>query len=137
MIRHSPNPHDSRPILVGLDGSENSESAMWWAADIAVESKRSLRLLTCYALPALIGMGFSAGYVGPMLSSEEIRALDEHHRTALDLLKSKILRTHPELEIELFLDQGSPVMALLKASSDVSMIVVGTKGVGSVHALLM
>jgi nucleotide-binding universal stress UspA family protein len=110
---------------------------MWWAVDIAVESKRSLRLLTCYALPALIGMGVSAGYVGPMLSSEEIRAVDEHHRTALDLMKSKVLKTHPELEIEMFLDQGSPVMALLKASVDASMIVIGTKGVGSGHALLM
>jgi nucleotide-binding universal stress UspA family protein len=131
MIHHSPIPHDSRPILVGLDGSENSESAMWWAVDIAVESKRSLRLLTCYALPALIGMGVSAGYVGPMLSSEE------HHRTALDLMKSKVLKTHPELEIEMFLDQGSPVLALLKAATDASMIVIGTKGVGSGHALLM
>ena len=137
MIRHLPIPHDPRPILVGLDGSENSESAMWWAVDIAVESKRNLRLLTCYSLPALVGMGVSAGYVGPMLSSEEIRAADEHNRTALDLLKSKILKTHPEIEIETFLDQGSPVMALLKASEDASMIVVGTKGVGSGHALLM
>ena len=137
MIRHSPIPHDPRPILVGLDGSENSESAMWWAVDIAIESKRNLRLLTCYSLPAMIGLGVSAGYVGPLLSSEEIRAADEHHRTALDLMKSKVLKTHPELEIETFLDQGSPVVALLKASVDASMIVIGTKGVSSGHALLM
>ncbi len=137
MIHHSPIAHDPRPILVGLDGSENSESAMWWAVDIAVESKRNLRLLTCYSLPALVGIGVSAGYVGPMLSSDEMRAADEHNRTALDLMKSKILMTHPEIEIETYLDQGSPVMALLKASEDVSMIVIGTKGVGSGHALLM
>jgi len=137
MIHHSPIPHDLRPILVGIDGSENSESAMWWAVNIAVESNRSLRLLTCYSLPALVGMGVSAGYVGPMLSSEEVRAADDHNRAALDLMKSKILKTHPEIKIETFLDQGSPVMALLKASDDVSMIVIGTKGVGSGHALLM
>jgi len=137
MIHQSPVPHDPRPILVGLDGSENSESAMWWAVDMAVETHRKLRLLTCYSLPALVGMGISAGYVGPMMSSEEIRATDDHHRHALDALKSKILTTHPEIEIETYLDQGSPVMALLKASEDVSMIVVGTKGVGSGHALLM
>jgi hypothetical protein len=137
MIHHSPIPHDPRPILVGIDGSENSESAMWWAVDIAVESNRSLRLLTCYSLPALVGMGVSAGYVGPMLSSEEVRAADDHNRATLDLMKSKILKTHPEIKIETFLDQGSPVMALLKASDDVSMIVIGTKGVGSGHALLM
>ena len=137
MIHHSPIPHDSRPILVGIDGSENSESAMWWAVDIAVESKRNIRLLTCYSLPAMVGLGVSAGYVGPLLTSEEIREADTKHRNALEAMKSRILATHPELEIEMFLDQGSPVMALLKASEDSSMIVIGTKGVGSGHALLM
>jgi nucleotide-binding universal stress UspA family protein len=110
---------------------------MWWAVDMAVQTHRSLRLLTCYSLPALVGMGISAGYVGPMMSSKDIRAVDDHHRKALDSLKSKILITHPEIEIETYLDQGSPVMSLLKASEDASMIVVGTKGVGSGHSLLM
>ena len=137
MIHHSPMPHDPRPILVGLDGSENSESAMWWAVDIAIESKRSLRLLTCYSLPAMIGLGVSAGYVGPLLTSDEIRDLDALHRNVIEDLKAKILANHPELVIETCLDQGSPVMALLKASEDSSMIVIGTKGVGSGHALLM
>ena len=137
MIRHSPIPHDPRPILVGLDGSENSESAMWWAVDIAIESKRNLRLLTCYSLPAMVGLGVSAGYVGPLLSSDEIRDLDAHHRNVIETLKAKILANHPELVIETCLDQGSPVLALLKAAADVSMIVIGTKGVGSGHALLM
>lgn len=137
MIHHSSIPHDPRPILVGLDGSENSESAMWWAVDIAVESKRNLRLLTCYSLPAMVGLGVSAGYVGPLLTSEEIRESDALHRSELESMKSKIIATHPDLVIETFLDQGSPVMALLKASEDASMIVIGTKGVGSGHALLM
>jgi nucleotide-binding universal stress UspA family protein len=110
---------------------------MWWAVDMAVQTHRSLRLLTCYSLPALVGMGISAGYVGPMMSSKDIRAVDDHHRKALDSLKSKILITHPEIEIETYLDQGSPVMALLKDSEDASMIVVGTKGVGSGRSLLM
>lgn len=137
MIHHSPIPHDPRPILVGIDGSDNSESAMWWAVDMAVESQRNIRLLTCYSLPAMVGLGVLAGYVGPLLTSDEIREADTHHRNALEAMKSKILATHPEIEIETFLDQGSPVMALLKASEDSSMIVIGTKGVGSGHALLM
>jgi nucleotide-binding universal stress UspA family protein len=110
---------------------------MWWAVDIAIESKRNLRLLTCYSLPAMVGLGVSAGYVGPLLSSDEIRDLDALHRNVIEALKAKILANHPELVIETCLDQGSPVLALLKAAADASMIVIGTKGVGSGHALLM
>lgn len=137
MTNQSTNLHDLRPILVGLDGSANAETAMWWAVDVAVESRRDLRLLMCYSLPAFVGLGVSAGYVGPMLTSEEIKEADEHHRKVLESVKGKILEIHPDLKIETFLDQGSPVLALLRASEDVSMIVIGTKGVSAGRALLM
>ncbi|MGA0877805.1 MAG: universal stress protein [Ilumatobacteraceae bacterium] len=128
---------DSRPVLVGLDGSTNAESAMWWAVDIAVASKRPLRMLTSYSLPVMVGMGVAAGYMGPMLSSDEIHQIDAAHRQAMNEAKAKVLAAHPDLSIEIYLDQGSPATALLKASEDASMIVLGTRGIGSTHALVL
>lgn len=125
------------PILVGLDGSTNAELAMWWAVDIAVATKRPLRLLTCYSLPVMVGLGAAAGYMGPMLTSEEIKEIDDANRAMLDGARAKVLEAHPALTVELFLDQGSPAAALLKASEDAALIVVGTRGIGSGQALLL
>jgi nucleotide-binding universal stress UspA family protein len=136
MSPQSPAPAEY-PVLVGIDGSANAEAAMWWAVDIAVASKRPLRLLTCYSLPVMVGMGVAAGYMGPMLTSEEIREIDAANRKVLEDLKAKVAEAQPSLAVELFIDQGSPATALLKASEDAAMIVVGTRGVGSTHALVL
>ncbi len=128
---------DSNPVLVGLDGSTNAEAAMWRAADIAVAAKRPLRLLTSYSLPVMVGLGAAAGYMGPMLTSEEIHQIDAANRQAIEAAKAKVLAAHPNLVVETYLDQGSPANALLKASEDAAMIVMGTRGIGSTHALVL
>lgn len=125
------------PILVGIDGSTNAELAMQWAADIAVATNRPLRLLSCYSLPVMVGLGAAAGYMGPMLTSEEIRAIDAANRKVLEDMKAKVLEGRAGLNVELFLDQGSPAAALLKASEDAAMIVLGSRGVGSTTALVL
>lgn len=125
------------PVLVGIDGSANAETAMWWAVDIAVATKRPLRLLTCYSLPVMVGLGAASGYIGPMLTTEEIREIDAANRKVLEDLKAKVTAAQPTLAVELFIDQGSPATALLKAAEDAAMIVVGTRGVGSTHALVL
>ena len=125
------------PILVGIDGSTNAELAMQWAADIAVATKRPLRLLSCYSLPVMVGLGAAAGYMGPMLTSEEIREIDAANRKVLEDMKAKVLVGRAGLSVELFLDQGSPAAALLKASEDAAMIVLGSRGVGSATALVL
>lgn len=125
------------PVLVGIDGSSNAETAMWWAVDIARASNRPLRLLTCYSLPVMVGLGAAAGYMGPMLTTEEIREIDAANRKMLEDLKAKVVSAHADLKVELFIDQGSPAAAILKASEDAAMIVMGTRGVGSAHALVL
>ena len=127
----------SAPILVGIDGSANAEAAMWWAVDLAAALGRPLRLLTSYTLPTLVSLGSAAGFAGPMLTSDEMHKIDVRNRTAIEDLRSRILLGHPSLVVETYLDQGSPAAALLKASEDASMIVLGTRGAGGASALLM
>lgn len=128
---------DPRPILVGLDGSENAETALWWAVEIAYNSERALHILSSYPLPVIVGLGASAGYMPPVLGSEEVREADTEHRSLLDKAKARILAKRPDMRVETFLEQGSPVVALLRESQNCSMIVLGTRGVGGAHALLM
>jgi len=128
---------DARPVLVGYDGSVNSEKAVFWAADVARATERKLRILTSYSLPMLVGVGATAGYLAPVLTSQEVHEIDVKHRELLETVARRVKETHPGLEIETFLDQGAPGPSLLKASDDVSMIVLGTRGVGSAQGLLM
>lgn len=132
-----PSPGDQRPILVGFDGSANSEMAVWWAADLAVSTNRSLRILTSYTLPTMVGIGMSAGYVLPALSSQEVHEIDLRHRTMVADISERVHKSLPNLKTETFIDQGAPAAAVLKAAEDAAMVVLGTRGVGSAQGLLM
>lgn len=133
----APKALDPRPVLTGHDGSVNSEKAVFWAADLAVAHRRPLRILTSYSLPMLVGVGATAGYLAPVLTSQEVHEIDLKHREMLEAIATRVKEIHPELRIETFLDQGAPAPSLLKAAEDVSMIVLGTRGVGSAQGLLM
>lgn len=133
----APKALDPRPVLTGHDGSVNSEKAVFWAADIANANRRPLRILTSYSLPMLVGVGATAGYLAPVLTSQEVHEIDLKHREMLESIAARVKEIHPDLRIETFLDQGAPAPSLLKAAEDVSMIVLGTRGVGSAQGLLM
>ena len=132
-----PSPGDKRPILAGFDGSANAEAAVWWAADMARATGRSLRVITSYSLPAMVGIGMSAGYVMPALTSSEVHEIDLKHHTMMNELADRVRHGCPGLTIETFIDQGAPATAILKASEDAAAIVLGTRGVGSAQGLLM
>lgn len=128
---------DSRPILAGYDGSENAEKAVFWAADLATASGRPLRLLTSYSLPAMVGIGMSAGYALPALSSQEVHEIDLRHKTMMSELSLRVKSEFPGLATETFIDQGAPAAALLRAAEDSAAIVLGTRGVGAAQGLIM
>ncbi|NBU55724.1 MAG: hypothetical protein EBS22_05795, partial [Acidimicrobiia bacterium] len=103
---------DTRPILAGYDGSTNAETAVFWAADVAEATGRPLRLLTSYSLPAMVGIGMSAGYALPALSSQEVNEIDLRHKAMMSELTLRVKSEFPDLATETFIDQGAPAAAL-------------------------
>lgn len=132
-----PGPNDQRPILAGYDGSDNAETAVLWAAQLAVATGRPLRVLTSYSLPAMVGIGMSAGYALPALSSQEVHEIDLRHKAMMSELADRVKKVFPDLPVESFIDQGSPAAAILRASDDTAAIVLGTRGMGATHGLIM
>ena len=128
---------DARPILSGYDGSTNAEIAVFWAAELAAASGRPLRLLTSYSLPAMVGVGMSAGYALPALNSQEVHEIDLRHKTMMSELSLRVKSEFSDLVTETFIDQGSPASALLRAAGDSAAIVLGTRGVGAAQGLIM
>jgi len=118
-------------ILVGLDGSAGSASALVWAMREAPFRKASVEALYVWQTPSLAYS--SPGFI-PLSQPE----MEDQGRTALD----KVLSSVPEaLDVKVYLrvNEGNPAEALARATHepDVIMLVVGTRGHGGVAGLLL
>jgi nucleotide-binding universal stress UspA family protein len=128
----------SKPIVVGIDGSEASGKALRWAADEA--RLRSARLVALYAWsfvpPQPIGdpgmLAIPAGDLPGQLDAERDAA-----GAALDAAVSEALSAQPELEVERKLVEGDPGDALVAESESAELVVVGSHGRTGLRAALL
>ncbi|MFE7514036.1 universal stress protein [Streptomyces sp. NPDC057540] len=117
----------SRPVTVGVDGSEGSVAAVDWAADEAALRGEGLRLVyaTRWAEHQLGAMKVShddrAGAAEGVLAETERRVGSRQPGLAL---------TADEVE-------DAPVSVLLAAAAEAELLVVGSHGLGSVRGFLI
>ncbi|GIJ48079.1 universal stress protein [Virgisporangium aliadipatigenens] len=123
----------SGPVVVGVDGSVTGERALDWATDEARRRKRTLRVLHAYGWP-LPDLPVSPDrYRAPrpgMSDGELARDVAERHA-------ARARRAAPELTVETVVSGDLPGPALVTASLDASVVVVGSRGLGSVTELLL
>ena len=111
------------PVLVGVNGSHDSNRAVDWAADYAVLGNR--------ALVALHGLGFVG--VRPdaldLLEAEQeaLAAGEVIVRAAVERARSR----HPGLEAEGHAELGDPPAVLLEAARSAALVVVGARRGGA------
>ena len=99
------------PIVVGIDGSENSSRAVDWAQSWATALGRQVMLVS--AVPA------------PPGRRPDAPGLDERARSVLE---AELSRAGVGVTGEAYVRH--PVTALVEASQDAAAVVVGTKGTG-------
>jgi nucleotide-binding universal stress UspA family protein len=116
-----------RTILVGVDGSEHSRLAVKWAADEAAASSATVRVV--YAGPGEPKHVPGWYEEGPHEESAAQAVLDD----AVGLVVAR----HPWLTVrrERFMD--IPAAALVGASAQADLLVVGARGVGRLKRLLV
>jgi nucleotide-binding universal stress UspA family protein len=125
--------HDLRSdrIVVGVDGSATSDSAIRWAAQEAAMRKVNLTLLHVL-LPGLPvwGLGYSMAPLpleyGEMQEEEGQRVLELAQHVAKAAIPQD---THVEVHSELVF--SNPVPTLIDVTKDAQMIVVGCRGQGA------
>ena len=126
----------SNRVVVGVDGSLNSDHALAWAAD-AAESRH---------VPLEVVLAWDATWVHASEGIMAITDVDETFRrlTALaeERIDSSISRVQEKhdlsgLEIIRTPVQGPVVPAVIEAAAGASMLVVGRRGVGRLGRLFM
>ncbi len=121
----------SRPVVVGVDGVATSSSAVLWGCAEAVALGVPLTLVTAcdataqtVAGPAPITMD-PASYVAVKRAAEQ-----DLRKVARGLLADAP-------QVELAVVEGTPREVLLRLAADSDLLVVGRRGLGAAHRLLV
>ncbi|MGW2204724.1 universal stress protein [Streptomyces sp. NPDC001774] len=117
----------SRPVTVGVDGSEGSVAALDWAADEAALRGDGLRLV--YATL------WQQHQLGAMKVSHEDRAGEGEGVIAVTEQRARARR--PDLALSAEEIEDAPTQMLLAAASEAQMLVVGSHGLGSVRGFVV
>ncbi|MFC7376080.1 universal stress protein [Brachybacterium sp. GCM10030268] len=117
-------------IVVGYDDTTASAGAVRWAAELARDTRRPLRLVHAWTLP-MLGHGMTGVPVmdpaGPR--NQALRVLDD----AVDAV-SDVTR---EIAVSTELLPGNPRDVLGEVSVTADLLVVGTRGLGAVMSTLL
>jgi nucleotide-binding universal stress UspA family protein len=128
----------SKPIVVGVDGSEAAREALRWAAEEARLRGASLTVVHAWSFipPQPLGdpgmLAMPSGDLAGQLSAESDAA-----RAALDDVVSGTLDADPGIEVERKLVEGDAGGALVAESASADLVVVGSHGRSGLKAALL
>lgn len=109
----------TKPIIVGIDGSEQAHHAALWAVDEALRRHTALRLI--YVIRSdLTGTLSAAEYETDVVTA----------KAALAATQAAITQRNPSVAVQTYIAQGSPAGILLAESTDAELICVGSSGMG-------
>ena len=119
----------TKPVVVGVDGSEESLLAAEWAA---LEARRHGLPLRIVSTPALVPH-VQAYQLSPAVADALRAAATRALRTAV----GRAEEVAPGLTITTDLLSGPPAPAVAGSGSDAAMLVVGARGAGGFAAMLL
>lgn len=120
-------------IVVGVDGSAGSDVAVAWAAREAGLRKRRLTVVYAIATPVLPRPAVSiSAEVRPRQEIDMRAVINRAVRIAADTIKDD-----GPVEIDSHLMFSAPVPTLVDMSEDADLVVVGARGLGSPHHILL
>jgi nucleotide-binding universal stress UspA family protein len=112
-----------RRVVVGTDGSAEAAAAVGFAAERAAMASAALEVITC-----------TGGHQVEDVDELELRA---SAAWIAEGAASRIRELHPELTVTTRVDDCPAELTLVDASADAGLVVVGTRGRGAFHAMLL
>ena len=120
----------TKPVIVGVDGSEQSLLAVEWAA---LEARRHSSPLRIVSAPDVMPR-MHAYHASPAEIAAALRGISAR---ALDAAITRSEEVAPGLAVDTRLLSGPPAVAVAESGSDASMLVVGARGAGGFAAMML
>jgi len=116
-------------IVVGVDGSAQSKSALEWAADEARRRRSTLTVVMVWENPNrdMWIPRIQAGEERPLLLTER----------ALERVVDAVLGPRPGVTVEKVAVEGPPAKVLVERAKDAEMLVVGSRGRGGFGGVVL
>ncbi len=114
-------------LIVGVDGSPDATRALDWAIDEA--RRRNMRVLLVH------GVEVGAAAASPYGTGMVLEQLEEAGRMVLAEAEQRV--TAAGLEADTRMEVGSGAHALIEASRDAQLMVVGSRGHGGFVGMLL
>jgi nucleotide-binding universal stress UspA family protein len=130
VVVHEIHDRQSWPVAVGVDGSAAAREALRLAATEA--SLRGVRLLAVHAWRDESYTGYGV-YMAPV---DITRELQQEAEQLIAAEVATIAEAFPDLEVIMRVDQAHPVTALVTASHESQLVVVGAHGRGFFPGML-
>lgn len=119
---------DKGGIIAGFDGSPPSLDALAWAARQADLTGSTLQIVMTWEWPS------SYGWAVPIPDDFDPEA---DVRQAVDTAIAGLRAEHPDLVVDASLVNGHPAPALVEASKEADLLVVGSRGHGEFVGMLI
>ncbi len=133
-------------ILVGLDGSKNSEKAVDTALEIADKFSASVVLLNVFQAPPefdynsnLFQQSQIAGQTQVSMGYLSINEFRKVHETVLSKAIERAIKLKPNLKITAQLNEGDTSSQIIEtaAKGEFDLVVLGHKGEGKIKELFL
>jgi len=122
--------HPEPFVIVGIDGSAASLAAAHWAADAAARRHRGLGLICAYGIPVV---GHPESEYPPEFAADIVTS---RHRVLADVA-AELRAAHPGLSVTTTVLESDARRALVDASANAGLTVVGSRGGGRLKEVLL
>lgn len=116
-----------RPVVVGVDGSQDALLALDWAAAKAAAHGRPLQLVYVYHVIPTAWPADAGTRPVPTETGERVLAQ----------ARERVAAAYPELDVAVTQREGRAPQVLVQESRDASMLVVGREGIGRVAEMVL
>jgi nucleotide-binding universal stress UspA family protein len=121
-------------IVVGVDGSEESNAAIRWAVEEARLRGTEVRAVHAWLYPAVFP---PAPTVAPYAGVVPFDVLRDDAQEQLDTALAEAVPPDAGVQVQPVLAEGQPAEVLLEACADAELLVVGSRGRGGFAGLLL
>ena len=119
-------------IVVGVDGSPASKAALAWALEEARLRGATLRAVHAWTVVTTFAVDAPPVFLPSLMEAAESEA-----EQTLSAAVAEVAGEHPDVPIERSVVEGPAAERLLAAAAGADLLVVGSRGHGGFHGLLL